>query len=54
MEQGLLGYGLEQTNKWTERYYHQSSGELEDSWSFDGIVDDARLEFYTTLTGSRR
>jgi hypothetical protein len=29
--------------------YHQPSDELDDSWNFDGIVEDALLGFWTGL-----
>ena len=44
------GWGVEQINQWTEVYYHQPSDELEDSWNFDGIIEDARLAFHVSLT----
>ena len=29
--------------------YHQPSDELEDSWNFDGMIEDAQLGFYVGL-----
>jgi Zn-dependent M28 family amino/carboxypeptidase len=43
------GWGTEQIEAWTEEKYHQPSDELEDSWSFEGMVEDARLGFYCGL-----
>ena len=30
--------------------YHQPGDEMDDSWNFDGMVEDARLAFYCGLT----
>ena len=43
------GWGKEQLEAWTERDYHQPSDELEDWWSFEGMVEDAVLGFYCGL-----
>jgi len=43
------GWGRAQQEAWTERDYHQPSDELTDAWSFDGMVQDARLGFYAGL-----
>ncbi len=40
------GWGKEQIEKWESVNYHQASDELEDWWSFDGMIEDARLSFY--------
>ncbi|HUF78150.1 MAG TPA: M28 family peptidase [Thermoanaerobaculia bacterium] len=42
-------WGKEQLEAWTERDYHQPSDELEDWWSFEGMVEDAVLGFYCGL-----
>ncbi|HVS02302.1 MAG TPA: M20/M25/M40 family metallo-hydrolase, partial [Thermoanaerobaculia bacterium] len=39
------GWGKEQIEAWEAEHYHQPSDELVDDWSFDGMVDDARLGF---------
>jgi Zn-dependent M28 family amino/carboxypeptidase len=43
------GWGKEQLEAWTERDYHQPSDELEEWWSFEGMVEDAVLGFYCGL-----
>ena len=40
------GWGKEQIEKWEAVNYHQASDELEDWWSFDGMIQDAQLGFY--------
>jgi len=39
------GWGREQIEKWEATNYHQPSDELNDSWNFDGMVEDTRLLF---------
>jgi len=41
------GWGRAQQEAWTERDYHQPSDELTDEWNYEGMVQDARLGFYT-------
>ena len=43
------GWGAEQLNRFTEVDYHQPSDEYDDSWNFDGMVDDALLGYWTGL-----
>jgi Zn-dependent M28 family amino/carboxypeptidase len=43
------GWGEAQIEAWTGEHYHQPSDELDDTWSFDGLVEDARLSFYCGL-----
>lgn len=40
------GWGKQQTEDFENNRYHQPSDELQDSWNFDGMVDDAQLGFY--------
>ena len=42
-------WGREQQNKYTDVHYHQPSDEYDDSWNFDGMVQDAKLGFWTGL-----
>ena len=42
-------WGREQQNHYTEANYHQPSDEYDPSWTFDGMVDDALLGFWTGL-----
>jgi len=39
------GWGQEQIEAWEAATYHQPSDELDDAWSFDGMVEDARLAY---------
>ena len=39
------GWGKEQIDAWVEIHYHQPTDELDDSWNFDGYVDDTLLLF---------
>ena len=43
------GWGQEQMEAWEEEKYHQPGDELEESWNFDGMVEDARLAFLATI-----
>ncbi len=42
-------WGRQQIDTWTQTHYHQPSDELGDSWSFEGLVEDARLGFLCGL-----
>lgn len=42
-------WGREQLDHYTEVNYHQPTDEYDASWSFDGMVDDALLGFWTGL-----
>jgi Zn-dependent M28 family amino/carboxypeptidase len=39
------GWGKQQMELWEARNYHQASDELDASWNFEGIVEDARIGF---------
>jgi hypothetical protein len=39
------GWGKEQILAFEAKRYHQPSDQLDASWSFDGMVEDARLAF---------
>ncbi len=43
------GWGKQQIDHYTEVNYHQPSDEYDDSWNFDGAVEDAELGFWTGL-----
>ncbi|MBS0378039.1 MAG: M28 family peptidase [Proteobacteria bacterium] len=38
------GWGKQQHDDWELKKYHQPSDKLEDSWNFDGMVEDAQLD----------
>jgi hypothetical protein len=40
------GWGQQQIEAWEAEKYHQPSDELDDTWIWDGMVDDARLAYY--------
>jgi Zn-dependent M28 family amino/carboxypeptidase len=39
------GWGRKQHEEWTEHVYHQPSDEIDDSWVFDGMIEDATVGF---------
>ena len=39
------GWGKQQHDGWTEHVYHQPSDQLNDSWNFDGMIEDATVGF---------
>lgn len=43
------GWGREQVDNWTEVHYHQPSDEFDDSWNFDGIIEDTLIGYWTGL-----
>jgi Zn-dependent M28 family amino/carboxypeptidase len=44
------GWGVTQIETWEAVQYHQPSDELDESWNFDGMIEDAQLAFYIGLT----
>ena len=42
-------WGREQAEVYTREHYHQASDEFDESWNYDGMIDDARLAFYCGL-----
>lgn len=42
-------WGREQVNHYTDVNYHQPTDEYDPSWNFDGMIEDARLGFWTGL-----
>jgi len=40
-------WGKEQVEAWEAIHYHQPSDQLEESWNFDGFVDDTLLNFHS-------
>jgi len=39
------GWGVEQHELWTEHIYHQPSDQIDDTWVFDGMIEDATIGF---------
>ena len=39
-------WGRQTVERWTREKYHQSTDEFDESWSYEGMVDDAQLAFY--------
>ncbi|MGB5347574.1 MAG: M28 family peptidase [Woeseia sp.] len=44
------GWGREQQDHYTDVNYHQPTDEYDPTWNFDGMIDDARLGFWTGLS----
>jgi Peptidase family M28/PA domain len=42
-------WGREQAELFTREQYHQASDEFDESWNYDGMIDDARLAFFCGL-----
>lgn len=40
------GWGREQIEEWEGEHYHQQSDELEESWEWGGMIQDARLYLF--------
>jgi Zn-dependent M28 family amino/carboxypeptidase len=40
------GWGAKYKAEWEEKHYHQPSDEIDDTWVFDGMIEDAQLGFY--------
>jgi Zn-dependent M28 family amino/carboxypeptidase len=40
-------WGRQKIEEWELKKYHQPGDKLDDSWSFDGMIEDARLGFYS-------
>jgi Zn-dependent M28 family amino/carboxypeptidase len=43
------GWGKEQHEAYEAKSYHQPSDEINDSWNYDGMIEDAQLGFYVGL-----
>ncbi len=43
------GWGKEIQEKWEEVQYHQPSDEISPDWNYDGMIEDARLGFFSAL-----
>jgi Zn-dependent M28 family amino/carboxypeptidase len=41
------GWGRKAKEEWEEHIYHQPSDEIDDTWVFDGMIEDALLGFYS-------
>ena len=44
------GWGKEQMEQYEEVRYHQPSDEFDDSWNFEGMIEDASISFWTGLS----
>ena len=40
------GWGREQLEQWELKVYHQPSDQIDDSWNFDGMIEDTKMTFY--------
>lgn len=43
------GWGRQMMEEWIEQRYHRPSDELDETWNFEGLVEDARLAFFLGL-----
>lgn len=43
------GWGEEQINNYTKVHYHQPSDEVDDTWDYSGMIEDAQLGFLAGL-----
>jgi Zn-dependent M28 family amino/carboxypeptidase len=43
------GWGKQQHEEYEAKRYHQPSDEIEDTWNFDGMIEDAQLGFLVGL-----
>ena len=41
------GWGKKFKEEWEEHTYHQPSDQIDDSWNFDGMIEDAQIGFYS-------
>jgi len=39
------GWGKQEAEQWEEHVYHQPSDEIDDTWVYDGMIEDATLGF---------
>jgi Zn-dependent M28 family amino/carboxypeptidase len=42
------GWGKQQQEEWEAQRYHQPSDEIDDTWVYDGMIEDAQIGFYAT------
>ncbi|HEX6179220.1 MAG TPA: M28 family peptidase, partial [Thermoanaerobaculia bacterium] len=42
-------WGRQQIEAWEAKQYHQPSDEIDATWNFDGMIEDARLGFFAGL-----
>jgi Zn-dependent M28 family amino/carboxypeptidase len=48
------GWGIQQLQAFEAKDYHQPSDQLTDAWSFEGMVEDAQIGFYTGYQVAQR
>jgi Zn-dependent M28 family amino/carboxypeptidase len=41
------GWGRQQSEIWEQTRYHQPGDEIDASWNFDGMIQNAQLGFFT-------
>ena len=41
------GWGRQQHDEWEQKKYHQPSDKLDDTWNFDGMIEDAQMNLMT-------
>jgi Zn-dependent M28 family amino/carboxypeptidase len=40
------GWGKQRQEEWEDKTYHQPSDEIDDTWEYDGMIEDAQIGFY--------
>ena len=45
------GWGKQQIEEWELKQYHQPSDQLDGTWNFDGMIEDAQLDMLSALAG---
>jgi len=41
-------WGRQQVEAWERNKYHQPADKLDDSWNFDGVIEDTQLALFST------
>ena len=41
------GWGRQKHDEWEEKQYHQPGDKLDDTWNFDGMIEDAQLGLFS-------
>ena len=42
-------WGRQQVDNWTDVHYHQPTDEFDDTWNFDGMIEDTLIGYWTGL-----
>jgi hypothetical protein len=47
------GWGVQEKARWEEHTYHQPSDEIDGTWTFDGMIEDATVGFLAGYTAAQ-